>query len=125
MSYVVVARYLTKPGAQDEVLALLDRMAQASRAEPGCRAYRVHQGTEDPRVVVLYEEYERESDFVLHCETAYFRDIVLGRVVPLLDSREVTRLAPRDGADRSVSVDGGRTAGFGAASAGAVEGGRP
>ncbi|MEE1845539.1 antibiotic biosynthesis monooxygenase family protein [Streptomyces sp. NPDC007076] len=95
MTYVVVARYRTKDGAQDTVLPLLDTVAAASRREPGNLAYRVHQGTEDPRAVVLYEEYASEADFTAHCATEHFQEIVLGKVVPLLESRDVLRCAPR------------------------------
>lgn len=95
MTYVVVARYRTKEGEQDTVLPLLDTMAAASRQEPGNLAYRVHQGAEDPRTVVLYEEYASEADFTAHCATPHFQQIVLGKVVPLLESRDVLRCAPR------------------------------
>ncbi|MFF0744011.1 putative quinol monooxygenase [Streptomyces sp. NPDC004111] len=95
MTYVVIARYRTLPGAQDTVLAHLDTVAAASRAEEGCLGYRVHQGTEDPRALALYEEYRSEADFTAHCASDHFRDLVLGKVVPLLESREVLRCAPR------------------------------
>ncbi|MDJ1135003.1 putative quinol monooxygenase [Streptomyces iconiensis] len=97
MSYAVVARYLTRPGKEDEVLTLLDSMSEASRQEPGNRQYRVHQGAGDPRVVVLYEEYDSEADFEAHCATDHFQRYVLGGVVPLLESRDVVRLVPREG----------------------------
>ncbi|MEU6018097.1 putative quinol monooxygenase [Streptomyces sp. NPDC047515] len=97
MTYVVVARYRTKEGEESTVLPLLDTMATASRQEPGNLAYRVHQGTEDPRAIVLYEEYSSEADFTAHCATAHFQEIVLGKVVPLLESRDVLRCAPRPG----------------------------
>ncbi|MBO8191336.1 antibiotic biosynthesis monooxygenase [Streptomyces oryzae] len=93
-SFVVIARYRTRPGKEDEVLALLGEMATASRREPGNRQYRVHQGTEDPRTVVLYEEYDTEAGFPAHCATGHFRSLLLERVVPLLESRDVVRLAP-------------------------------
>ncbi|WP_369205507.1 putative quinol monooxygenase [Streptomyces sp. PU-14G] len=96
MSFVVVARYRVLPGHEQEVLALLDRMAAASRQEPGNRLYRVHQGTEDPRTVVLYEEYGTEADFAAHCASDHFARLVLESVVPLLESRDVVRLAPRE-----------------------------
>ncbi|WP_406384835.1 putative quinol monooxygenase [Streptomyces sp. NBC_01618] len=95
MTYVVVARYRTRAGEEDTVLPLLDTMATASRQEPGNLAYRVHQGTEDPRAIVLYEEYGSEADFTAHCATPHFQEIVLGKVVPLLESRDVLRCAPR------------------------------
>ncbi|MFF3172080.1 putative quinol monooxygenase [Streptomyces sp. NPDC057900] len=96
MTYVVVARYRTRPGEQDTVLPLLDTMAAASRREPGNLGYRVHQGTEDPQAIVLYEEYATEADFTAHCATPHFQEIVLGKVVPLLESRDVLRCAPRE-----------------------------
>ncbi|MGW3497050.1 putative quinol monooxygenase [Streptomyces sp. NPDC001020] len=95
MSYVVVARYRTKEGEENTVLPLLDTMATASRQEPGNLAYRVHQGTEDPRAIVLYEEYVSQADFTAHCASPHFKDIVLGQVVPLLETRDVLRCAPR------------------------------
>ncbi|MGA4860482.1 putative quinol monooxygenase [Streptomyces koyangensis] len=95
MSFTVVARYRTLPGHEDAVLAVLDRVAAASRREPGCLGYRVHQGTEDPRAVVLYEEYATEADFTAHCATPHFQELVLGEVVPRLESRDVVRCAPR------------------------------
>ncbi|KAK1183942.1 putative quinol monooxygenase [Streptomyces sp. NBS 14/10] len=95
MSYVVVARYRAKEGEENTVLPLLDTMAAASRQEPGNLTYRVHQGTEDPRTIVLYEEYASEADFTAHCATPHFQEIVLGKVVPLLESRDVLRCAPR------------------------------
>ncbi|MEU9319903.1 putative quinol monooxygenase [Streptomyces sp. NPDC048295] len=95
MTYVVVARYRTRAGEENTVLPLLDTMAAASREESGNLAYRVHQGTEDPRAIVLYEEYASEADFTAHCATPHFQEIVLGKVVPLLESRDVLRCEPR------------------------------
>ncbi|ATL25520.1 putative quinol monooxygenase [Streptomyces formicae] len=99
MTFVVVARYRTRSGAENTVLPLLDTVAAASRLEPGNLAYRVHQGTEDPRAIVLYEEYASEADFAAHCATPHFQEIVLGKVVPLLESRDVLRCAPRGEVD--------------------------
>ncbi|MER7015532.1 putative quinol monooxygenase [Saccharopolyspora sp. NPDC000359] len=95
MSYVVVARYLARPGERDRVLDLLEPVVTASRAEPGCRRYDVHTGVEDD-VVVLVEEYHGAADFTRHCETEHFQRIVLGQVVPLLADRQVTRCVPVD-----------------------------
>ncbi|MFE0175364.1 putative quinol monooxygenase [Streptomyces sp. NPDC059002] len=99
MTFVVIARYRTSPGAEHTVLPLLDTMAAASRKEPGNLAYRVHQGTADPRTIVLYEEYASEADFTAHCASPHFQEIVLGTVVPLLESRDVLRCTPRPEVD--------------------------
>ncbi|PWI04489.1 antibiotic biosynthesis monooxygenase [Streptomyces sp. NWU339] len=94
MSYVV-ARYRTEEGEENTVLPLLDTMTAVSGQEPGNLAHRVHQGTEDPRTIVLYEEYFSEADFTAHRATPHFQDTVLGTVVPLSESRDVLRRAPR------------------------------
>ncbi|MEV0081359.1 putative quinol monooxygenase [Saccharopolyspora sp. NPDC003752] len=97
MSFVVIARYVTNPGKRDEVLDLLAPMAAASLAEPGCRRYGLHAGTDDD-VVAIVEEYDTEADFAAHCESEHFKRIVLGQVVPLLAERVVTRCVPVAGA---------------------------
>ena len=95
MSFVVVARYRTVAGREQDVLSLLGTAAEASRKEPACRRYRVHQGTEDPRTVLLYEEYDNEDGFAAHCASPHFQDIVLDQVLPLLEERDVLRCAPQ------------------------------
>lgn len=99
MSFVVIARYVTKPGERARVLELLGPMAAASKAEPGCRRYDVHAGVGDG-VVAIVEEYDTEEDFGRHCESEHFKRIVLGEVVPLLSERVVTRCVPVTGADQ-------------------------
>ncbi|MCP2336063.1 putative quinol monooxygenase [Actinomadura rupiterrae] len=95
MTFVVVARYRTRPGERDDLLPLLDEMARESRKEPGNLAYRAHTGTQDEQLIVLYEEYVSEDAFQAHCDSEHFQRIVLGRIVPRLESREVHRLNPR------------------------------
>ncbi|QUH01120.1 antibiotic biosynthesis monooxygenase [Saccharopolyspora erythraea] len=98
MSFVVVARYVTKPGERARVLELLEPMVPASLAEPGCRRYGVHAGT-DEDIVALVEEYDTEDDFARHCETEHFKRIVVGEVIPLLLERQVTRCTPVAGSE--------------------------
>lgn len=85
--YVVVARWTTKDGKQDEVLSILKQVVPLSRAEPGNRAYIVNQSTEDPRQILLYEQYVDEDAFTFHASRQEFADLVKGRIWPLLESR--------------------------------------
>lgn len=85
--YVVVARYYTREGKQDEVLELLKQVVPLSRAEAGNRAYIVNQSAEDPRSILLYEQYADEAAFQFHAGRAEFAEIVKGKVWPLLESR--------------------------------------
>lgn len=85
--YVVVARYYTKDGAQDEVLGLLRQIVPLSRAEEGNRAYIVNQSVADPRSILLYEQYADEAAFQFHAGREEFAEIVKRRIWPLLESR--------------------------------------
>ncbi len=91
---VLVVRYLTKEGSDEEVASLLRQMIPHARNEPGCLRYEVGRSTEDPRRFLLYEVYRDEAAFKAHGETEAFKEYVLGRIVPLLESREREFFAP-------------------------------
>ena len=86
--YVVIARYYTQEGKQDEVLEILRQVVPLSRAEEGNRAYTVNQSVYDPRTIVLYEQYVDEAAFQFHAARPEFTELVRGRVWPLLESRQ-------------------------------------
>jgi quinol monooxygenase YgiN len=85
----VIARYTVTAGKEDEVLALLARLADAARAEPGNVAFVVYRRVDDDREVVLLERYLSAAALDDHRATAHFKDLVLDQIVPLLDRREV------------------------------------
>ena len=91
---IVVARYVVAEGQENTVLSLLRLNAEASRREPGCVEFSVLQDVSDPRRILLYERYTDEEAFQAHRRSTHFRDLVEGQVVPLLDERVWTRLAP-------------------------------
>jgi quinol monooxygenase YgiN len=90
---IVVARYVVADGHADTVVRLLRANAEASRGEPGCLEFSVFQDADDPRRILLYEEYTDEDAFQAHRRTPHFREIIEAQVVPLLDERTWTRLA--------------------------------
>lgn len=86
---VLIARYTVKPGHTDEVLDLLRQMAERVRAdEPGCTLYHVSRSRENPDLLLLYEHYRDDAAFNAHRETPHFREIIEGRIIPLLERRE-------------------------------------
>ena len=85
--YVVVARYYTKQDAQGEILSILRQVVPLARAEAGNRAYIINQSTDDPRQILLYEQYVDEAAFQFHAAREEFVDLVKGKVWPLLESR--------------------------------------
>lgn len=85
--YVIVARFTARAGQDDEVGDLLREMEPHANAEPGCRQYTVQRLIDDPRVFLLYEQYEDEAAFAAHTETDEFQRLILGEVVPRLSDR--------------------------------------
>ncbi|MER8042196.1 putative quinol monooxygenase [Streptomyces sp. NPDC094032] len=90
MAVYVVAHWLAKAGADARVAELLPEIAAASRAEPGCLEYRAVRARENPREFVLFEGYADEAALAAHRESAHFKALVTGTVVPLLEERRVT-----------------------------------
>ena len=85
----VIARYTLAPANEDEVLALLPQLAEASRAEPGNVSFVAYRRLDDDREIVLLERYASRDAFAAHRESTHFNDLVLGRIAPRLESRVV------------------------------------
>jgi quinol monooxygenase YgiN len=85
----VIARYTISAGQEDEVLSLLATLIAAVREEPGNLAFTAYRQLGEDREVVLLERYASREALAAHRETAHFRDLVLGQIVPRLDSRVV------------------------------------
>jgi quinol monooxygenase YgiN len=95
MAYVVVARWRANAGSEDRVVAVLDELTGASRAEPGCLGYTPHRSTEDARDFLIFERYADEAAFETHSKSEHFRRLVLEEAVPdLLESRDRTFYVP-------------------------------
>jgi quinol monooxygenase YgiN len=89
MAYVVVARWRANAGSEERVVAVLDELTRATRAEPGCIGYQPHRSTEDPRDFLIFEQYDDEAAFEAHVSSEHFRRLVIEEAVPdLLESRD-------------------------------------
>ena len=85
--YVVAAQYTIQEGKEKAVIDILKKMITLSRAEPGCKLYMVNQSPENPRKLLLYEQYVDKSGYEAHHATEAFKENILGKVVPMLESR--------------------------------------
>jgi quinol monooxygenase YgiN len=85
--YVVAAQYYAMEGKQEEIAAILKKMIPISRAEPGCALYMVNRSVDDPRKFLLYEQYHDRAGYDAHMATQPFKENILGKVVPMLESR--------------------------------------
>ena len=87
---VLIAQHFAKEGNEEDVAAALREMSAYcnSDAEPGCVMYIVNRSTENPRHFLIYEQYVDEAALAAHAETEMFKETILGREVPMLESRE-------------------------------------
>ncbi len=85
--FVVSAQYYAKEGKADEIAEILQTMIPISRSESGCALYTVNRSVDDPRKFLLYEQYRDKSGYEAHMATAAFKENILGKVVPMLESR--------------------------------------
>lgn len=91
----VIARWQVREGHLGDVLAHVAGLRTATLAEPGCLGYDVFRAIDAPDTLLLVERY-RDADAVqAHRETAHYRDVVVGRILPLLESRHIDLLQAR------------------------------
>ncbi|MEM8786838.1 MAG: putative quinol monooxygenase [Pseudomonadota bacterium] len=86
---VLVAKYHVKPGHMDEVIEHLKEMAPQVKAnEPGCMVYTASRSRDDDNLLMLVEHYTDEAALSQHRDMPHFKQIIEGKVVPLLEKRE-------------------------------------
>ena len=90
----VFATWQVKEGQTANVLQLLKKVHDESIKEEGNLFYKIHQGISDQNTILLFEGYTTEAAITDHRNSAYFQDIVLGQIVPLLENREIVLATP-------------------------------
>ena len=85
----VIARHTTVDGTRDAVLAILPKLIEASRNEPGNLAFDAYLSMADPRSYVLLERYASRAAFAAHREAPHFKELMLGQILPKLESRVI------------------------------------
>src|ERR1700722_17486602 len=85
----VIARYTVRLGNELEVGSLLTQLAAAVASEPGNVSFAAYRALDDEREIVLLERYVSLDAFTAHRGTQHYKDLVLGQIVPRLDSRVV------------------------------------
>ena len=88
MAYVLVVRMTAPEGEEQHAEELIKRLVEATRQEPGNVHYIAHRDPENPRVFLMYEQYKDEAAFKEHGSTDAFKEIALGELFPLMESRE-------------------------------------
>jgi autoinducer 2-degrading protein len=90
----VFAKWQIKEGQLETVLQLLGDVQKQSIEEEGNLFYQVHQSITAPNTLVLFEGYTSEAAVAAHRDSEHFQTIVISKIVPLLENREVTLTTP-------------------------------
>ncbi|HME74547.1 MAG TPA: putative quinol monooxygenase [Mycobacterium sp.] len=85
----VIARHTTVDGMREAVLAILPKLIEASRKEPGNLTFEAYLNLDEPRSYVLLERYISRAAFAEHRDSPHFKDLMLGQILPKLESRVV------------------------------------
>jgi autoinducer 2-degrading protein len=87
----VAADWRAQPGQEETVRQLLLQAAAAVREhEPGNLLYVAHQDAADPTHFLVYEQYADQAALEAHRDSAHYKEVVVGKIVPLLAERQVT-----------------------------------
>ena len=92
--YVVIARWLARPGEEDAVARALAEIVPIARAEPGMVSYQVHRDPSDPCVFTIYERYVDAAAYDAHLESEPMQRLGFGDAIPRLQDRTREFLEP-------------------------------
>jgi len=73
---VVVGRVSTDADKRDELVRIGEKVAAASRAEPGCLNYRVYEATDLENQFVFVEEWESSDALKAHFATPHIAEFM-------------------------------------------------
>ena len=92
---VLAGTVKVKPEKRSEAVRAALKMAKASQAEPGCRAYAFYADLEDPNTVLIFECWESDAALQAHFQSphmAEFNAAIAGflAALPSFDRYEVS-----------------------------------
>ncbi len=90
----IFAIWKVKEGHIKTVLNLLKTLCEKSVKESGNLFYKIHQNNSDLNTIVLFEGYTDESAVTEHRNSGHYQDLIVGKINPLLETREVILTTP-------------------------------
>ncbi|HVS28002.1 MAG TPA: putative quinol monooxygenase [Solirubrobacteraceae bacterium] len=86
---VVVGRVVTDAERRDELVRIGQAVAAASREEPGCIAYRLHEDTERPNHFVFVEEWASQEALQQHFGMPHVAEFMSGMAGVMVEPPDV------------------------------------
>ncbi len=70
----VVALLTAKPGSEEIIREVLESLAVATRAEPGCLGYALYASAADPTVFITVEKWASQADLDGHMTSPHIAE---------------------------------------------------
>ncbi len=105
---IVFARFRAKAGNEDVVRRALVEMIEPTLQENPNLGYALHVSNEDPRLFLLYEQWDDDLGLHRHMQTPYFRELE-EKLAGALDSPMEVRTAHMIGGETAPSSAGTAT----------------
>jgi quinol monooxygenase YgiN len=77
---------------RQQISEILEKLATASRQEPGCVSYIPHWVEDDPNTVLIYEQYKDRKSLEAHRDTSHFKQYAVGGLYQMMRERTVENL---------------------------------
>ena len=71
---VLAVTWKSHAGRETEVVEVFRKLTEESRREPGCLMYQVHQHKDEPRLILVYEQYKDEAALEAHRNSPHFQE---------------------------------------------------
>jgi autoinducer 2-degrading protein len=89
MEKEVIVKWKIEETQTSKILGLLQELTAKTRSEKGNIFYNIYQSEEDVNVLILHERYLDADAAQLHKESAHYQEIVVNKIIPYLQGREV------------------------------------
>jgi len=93
---ILAVTFEIKEGHHEEARRLFAKLREASRQEPGVRAYDIYEKLDEPGTVLVLERYADRDAFKAHTQTAHFAAI-MPRLSELVGRRHIERMQQQGG----------------------------
>ena len=90
VSFTVRMRFADED--RQQISEILEKLAMASRQEPGCVSYIPHWVEDDPNTVLIYEQYKDRKSLEEHRDTSHFKQYAVGGLYQMMRERTVENL---------------------------------
>jgi quinol monooxygenase YgiN len=90
MEKELIVKWKIRETETAEILKLLPALVEATKNEEGNILYAIYQSEGNQNELILHERYVSEAALEIHKNSEHYQTIVVNRIIPHLEAREVS-----------------------------------